>query len=48
MLKTFSFCSGAGGLDIGLQRTCDTDIVFRCENDRAIQETIRHHHPDGN
>ncbi len=47
MLKTFSFCSGAGGLDIGLQRTCDTDIVLRCENDSTIQETIRHHHPNG-
>jgi DNA (cytosine-5)-methyltransferase 1 len=46
MLKTYSFCSGAGGLDIGLQRTCDTDIVLRCENDSAIQETIRHHHPN--
>ena len=47
MLKTFSFCSGAGGLDIGLQRTCDTEIVSRCESDAVIRETIRHHHPGG-
>lgn len=45
MLKTLSFCTGAGGLDIGLQSTCTTEIVFRCEVDPVIRETIRHHHP---
>lgn len=47
MLRTFSFCSGAGGLDMGLQRTCETEIVLRCESDPVIRETIQHHHPDG-
>jgi len=47
MLKTLSFCSGAGGLDIGLQRTCNTEIVLRCENDPVICETILCHQPDG-
>ena len=42
-LKLLSFCSGCGGLDIGIMQTCKAEIVLKCEIDKTIQDTIKYH-----
>lgn len=42
-LKLLSFCSGCGGLDMGIMKTCKSEIVLKCEINKTIQDTIKHH-----
>lgn len=44
-LKTLSFFSGAGGLDIGLEQA-GLDILMACEFDKASRSTLLNNKPD--
>ena len=46
-LKVLSFCSGAGGLDLGLSRAGLGQIVFRCESWARARTTLRENFGDG-
>lgn len=44
-MRVLSLCSGAGGLDLGLQRAGMT-VVGHCEIDPTARQVLAHHWPD--
>ena len=45
-MKLLSFCSGCGALDYGMNKHVNAEIVLKCELDKTIRETIKHHYPN--
>ena len=45
-MKILSFCTGCGGLDIGLQEAHVGEVALYCEKDPVIRQTLKRHWPD--
>jgi DNA (cytosine-5)-methyltransferase 1 len=46
MIKVGSFCSGIGGIELGLEWTEAFETVWFCENDAFAQQILQKHWPD--